>query len=467
MMFTGSEPTALPLDRDVFDPPEELGRTPQCPMKFSEPIALPIDRDVFDPPEELGRLREQTPLCPMKFADGHVGWLVTSHELAREVLGDPRFSLHPIRSLVVDPERKMAGTVDSFSQDARMAEIFDQYVASGAAAHEALSDPKMLDIMRSDPPGSESLFIDPPRHTQLRRSLAGYFTPRRANEHQQLVEDIVSRRLDAMEKAGGPLDLIETFAGPIPSQMICAMLGASPEDHERFEQPSMVAVDPDSTAQQRVEARRAFDEFARELIQQKRAHPGDDMLSELILKGQLSDEDLVGTTMFLFQAGHETTRSMLGLSVLTLLRDRTRWDALRANPGMIDTAVEEMLRFHTLLKLSAFVRTAVEDVELAGHTIRAGEAVAVSLAAANRDPERFANADQVDLERKDVRGHLGFGHGIHQCLGQHFARLELRVGLTALASRFPDLRLAVPIDEVPQYPPAFTIHGVHRLPVTW
>ncbi|MFD9670142.1 cytochrome P450 [Rhodococcus sp. NPDC059968] len=438
-------------------------------LSGAEPITLPIDRGMFDPPEELGRLRERTPLCRLRYPDGHVGWLVTSYELARQVLGDGRFSLFPWRPAVGDPEQENAVSVDvARRRDPRLAEVIDRYENCGKAAYEALSDPEVLDVLRSDPPPTGAhLSSDPPYHDWLRRKLAGWFTPRRVNQQRELVEQIVARQLAAMEQEGPALDLVETFCLPIPSQLICALLGASPTERHRFEQPTIVAFDPEATAQQKVAARHEFEDFLRKLIRRKRANPDDDLLSELVQDDELSDDVLVHLARFLFTAGHETTANMLALSVMVLLQDRTRWDALRADPAMVGAAVEELLRFHTLLHQQAFPRTALQDVVLAGHTIRAGETVAVSLAAANRDPDRFAEPDRLDLARKDAAGHLGLGYGIHQCLGQHYARLELQIGLTALASRFPELRLAVPIDEVPLYRPETFVHGVHRLPVTW
>lgn len=435
----------------------------------AEPITLPVDRGLFDPPPGLGRIREQTPLRRLRFADGHVGWLVTSYELAREILGDRRFSLHPFRAVVRDPQREIATTVDDMRRDVRLAAVVDRYENGGRPAYEALADPEVVDIQRSDPPHhmSSLTILDPPRHTEMRRLVAAYFAPRRVSEHQQLVERIVTQQLDAMEQAMPPLDLVEAFCLPIPSQVICALFGASPAERDRFEEPARVLLDSAATAEQQVAANRALDDFTRELVARKRTDPADDLLTELIQGGQLSDDEIARLALTLFRAGHETTASMLALSVLTLLQDRTRWDALRADPAMVGAAVEELLRFHTLFHVSAFTRTAVQDLELAGQTIRAGETVAVSLAAANRDPDRFADPDRLDLTRQGVVGHLTFSHGIHQCLGQHLARLELRIGLTALTSRLPDLRLAVPIEDVPMYAADQQIYGVRHLPVTW
>lgn len=441
-----------------------------CPFAGEQPITLPIDRSMFDPAPELGRLREQTPLTRLRYADGHVGWLVTSYELARQVLGDPRFSMHPWHPTVGDPEQRWAGDVDWMRRDARLAEVFDRYVNSGKAEYEGAYDPEVVDILRSEDPllrTASLLQADPPRHTRLRQMISSHFTPRRVNQNRALVEEIVARRLDAMEQAGPPLDLVEEFCVSIPAQVISALLGASPTEAHRFEEPTTVLVDPKATPEQILSASHAFEDFLRELIQRKHIDPADDLLSELVQDGQLSDEEIVGMSRFLFVAGHETTEAMFALSVMSLLQDRTRWDALRAAPSMAGAAVEEMLRIHTIIHQTAMPRTALEDVELAGQTIRAGEAVAVSLTAANRDPDKFADPDRLDLARKDSAGHLAFAYGMHQCLGQHVARLELTVGLTALAARFPDLRLAVPIDEVPMRDKEANSYGVKRLPVTW
>jgi cytochrome P450 len=296
---------------------------------------------------------------------------------------------------------------------------------------------------------------------------AGQFTPRSAERSKSLIEDIVGRTLDAMEQAGPPLDLYKAFCLSIPAQFIATLLGADPTEARRFEDPTEVIVNPRSSTAEALAAKHAFDDFVRELIQRKRDEPADDLLTKLVQGGELSDEEIVALGRPLFQAGHETTASMLGLSVMVLLQDRARWEALRTDPTIAATVVEEMLRYHTIIHQIALPRTALEDVEIAGVTIRAGEAVAVSMAAANRDPHKFADPDRLDITRKDSGGHLAFGFGIHQCLGQHFARLELQVGIVMLADRFPSLALAVPMDDIPMSDPEANSYGPKRIPVTW
>jgi cytochrome P450 len=195
----------------------------------------------------------------------------------------------------------------------------------------------------------------------------------------------------------------------------------------------------------------------------KRANPTDDVLSELT-DSDLTDEELRGMALILLAAGFDTTANMLALGTFALLRNPEQLAALRADPTLTDQAVEELLRYLSVAK--TFMRTALEDVELGGHTIKAGTMVILSLNTANRDPERFTDPHTLDLRRQDG-GHLAFSHGIHQCLGQQLARVEMRVAFPALLNRFPTLRLAVPADEVALRPEAADIYGVKSLPVTW
>lgn len=400
----------------------------------STPVALPTARThPFDPAPELAALREQSPLCRMRYPDGHVGWLVTSYELARKLLVDARFSMKPFRPPVGDP--------------AKTAEVQE---VEGA---------------REEATGA-LILLDPPRHTKIRRLQAGYFTVQRMREHRAGIERIVEGCLDEMERHGPPVDFVEAFAAPVPGLAICAILGVPGEDRARFERPTQIAEDPRSTAEEQLAANDEFRDYAHEVIRSKRARPGDDLLSELTQTSDLSDAELAGVALQLFGAGHETTVSMLALGALVLLSDRGRWERLCDDPSLVGGAVEELLRYLTIVQVGAFTRTATEDVELDGAVIKAGEGVTVSLSAANRDPAKFADPDLFDLAR-DAAGHLAFGHGRHICLGQHFARLEMEVALLALTRRFPTLRLAAAPDQVPMHPPEQFLSGVHELPVTW
>ena len=394
------------------------------------PVELPTGMDgLFDPHPELGALRERRPLCPLRYPDGHVGWLVTGHALGRAVLGDPRFSQRPPRL--------------------------------------AVGDAGLMEALESGPEsGGDILFMDPPEHTRLRRLQSAYFTVRSIGARREAVEAIVAGRLDEMERAGPPVDLVEMFALPVASMTICELLGVPPGDGERFLRPSAVLMaGAETTADEKKAAMAEFYVYVRGVLMEKRAQPGNDLLTELVATGELTDDELTGLAFVLFAAGHDTTASMLALSTFFLLQDRSRWDALRADPSSVDRTTEELLRYLTITPAGIMSRTALEDVELDGCVIRAGQSVTVHTGAANRDPERFDDPDRFDPAR-DATGHLSFAHGRHMCLGQHVARLELRVGLEGLVRRFPMLRLAVPVDEVAMRD-GIVRYGVDELPVEW
>ncbi len=218
----------------------------------------------------------------------------------------------------------------------------------------------------------------------------------------------------------------------------------------------------DRTAEQRLACYTAVHGYLGELVQAKRAEPTDDLLSGLTTTA-LTDEELTNIGFMLLGAGLDTTANMISLGMFALLRNPEQLAALRADPGIADHAVEELLRYLPIIPFT--MRAALEDVELDGQLVRAGETVTISLPAANRDPSKYTDPDTLDLFRS-TSGHLGFGHGVHQCLGQQLARVEVQVALPALINRFPTLRLAVPADEVPLRTD-MAIYGVHRLPVTW
>ncbi|WP_328859478.1 cytochrome P450 [Streptomyces sp. NBC_00306] len=393
----------------------------------AEPVQLPLDRPAgcpFDPPGELARLREQDPLRPMRYPDGHIGWLATGHSAVRALAADPRFS----------------------SRYELM-----HYPFPGAGVSEL-----------PPAPVGDLTGIDPPEHTRYRRLLAGRFTVRRMRELTARVEEITTDHLDAMERHGGPVDLVRAYAHPVPALMICELLGVPDADRAAFQALAAAVSGLEVTEEEQFAACTALQDTMRELVAAKRARPTDDLLGDLTTS-DLSDAELAGIGGFLLAAGLDTTANMIGLGTFALLSHPAQADALRADPALADTAVEELLRYLSIAHTG--VRAALEDVEPEGRLIKAGDSVTVSVQAANRDPAKFADPDTLDLRRK-ATGHLAFGHGIHQCLGQQLARVELRVALPALFTRFPSLRLAVPPQDVPLRT-GMNIHGVHRLPVAW
>jgi cytochrome P450 len=292
--------------------------------------------------------------------------------------------------------------------------------------------------------------------------LIGYFTVRRMRALTERVEEITAAQLDAMETTGAPVDLVTAFASPIPALVICELLGVPSADRDTFQRHVHTLTDMSSAAEAKGAAIDALHAYLLDLVRTKRAMPGDDILSSLT-SSDLTDDELAGTGAFLLGAGLDTTANMLGLGTFALLRHPGQLAVLRSDPGIVDGAIEELLRFLTITHTN--VRSALEDVEIDGQLIRAGETVTISMQAANRDPAQYPEPDALDLRRR-ATGHLTLGHGIHQCLGQQLARVEMRVAFPALFARFPTLRLACDPADVALRTDS-TIYGVHHLPVSW
>lgn len=390
---------------------------------------FPITRErALDPPDELGRWQEETPVRRMTYPDGHEGWVVTGYAAARAILADPRFSTRP--ELLHSP----------FPQRPIRQEDLDRL-----------------------PPGF-FIRMDPPEHTRFRKLLTGQFTVRRMKLLEPRIVEIVADHLDAMELLGPPVDLVSSFALPIPSLVICELLGVPYDDRERFQRDSATLLNLEIPVE---ESQAALDDlfgYLYDLVLRKKREPEDDLLSGLISAGELTDREIAGMGLLLLVAGHETTANMLGLGTFALLNDPEQLKVMRDDSGRVDNAVEELMRYLSVVHLG-LIRAALEDVEVGGQVIRAGESVLLSLPLVNRDPGRFADPAVLDLTRP-AHGHLGFGHGVHQCLGQQLARTEMRIAFPALVRRFPGLRLAVPPEEVPMRA-TMAIYGVHRLPVAW
>ncbi|MET0135254.1 MAG: cytochrome P450 [Kibdelosporangium sp.] len=372
----------------------------------------------FDPPVELARIREQAPLTRLTYPDGHEGWLVTGYALARAVAADTRFTsryelLH--------------------------------YPFPGGPAELPPATP------------GDMTGMDQPEHTRFRKLLTGKFTVRRMRQLTERVEQVTAEHLDAMQQ-GSTADLVTAFAHPVPAVTICELLGVPYADRATFLRDAKALSGLDVTMDEQFAAYGALQEYVHELVLAKRADPTDDLLSDLTTS-DLTGSELAGVGTFLLAAGLDTTANMLALGTFALLSNPTQIPALQANPAQ---SVEELLRYLSITHTG--VRGALVDVELDGQLIKAGESVTVSIQAANRDPLRFPDPDVLDLSRQ-ATGHLTFGHGIHQCLGQQLARVEMQVAFPALFTRFPTLRLAVAPDEILMRDT--NIYGVQSLPVTW
>ncbi len=326
------------------------------------------------------------------------------------------------------------------------------------------------------PPGTIGLSMldrDPPDHTRLRGLASKAFTPRVVEALRPRIQQIVDGLLERIEPQG-EMDLIEEFAYPLPVIVICEMLGVPLADHERFKGWSLdlargldsVMLGPDSEVAQRSgKARHALAGYFRELIAERRASPRSDLLSALIAAEEagdrLSENELLATCILLLVAGHETTVNLIGNGTMALLRHPDQLRRLREDPGLIASAVEELLRYDGPVQRTA--RTPTADVTVGGRTIGKGEMVMPFIGAADRDPAQFPHPDRLDITRADNR-HIAFGLGIHFCLGAPLARVEGQIAIGTLVRTLPKLALAT---DTPEYRQSLTLRGLQALPLTF
>ncbi|AGL15959.1 cytochrome P450 [Actinoplanes sp. N902-109] len=383
--------------------------------------------DVLQPPPAYAEMRK-CPVMRVRYPYAQEPWLLTRYADVRSALADPRLS----------------------------------------------SDSRNPDLPRLHPfpPGPSNVsfaHMDDPDHGRLRKTLTSEFTYRRVQAMRPAIETVVDELLDSLAGQGGPVDLVPAFALPVPSLIMCTLMGVPAADQQFFQQRTHTvagAADPAEVGQAYAELYAYMDE----LTTAKERDPQDDLLSRVaqkyVLTGQITHEEFVGVARILLIAGHETTASMIALGVVTLLRHPDQLAAIRAEPELISTAVDELLRFHSIT-LNGVVRVAEEDLEIGGHPVAKGDGIAFSLLAADHDETVFPDAARFDARRANAGQHLAFGHGVHQCLGRSLAKLELEIALSAIFRRFPDLRLAVDFDDLPFRPDDRFIYGLYALPVTW
>ncbi|SEL29412.1 cytochrome P450 [Streptacidiphilus jiangxiensis] len=379
----------------------------------------------FAPPPAYQEALEQRPVTRISLWDGSRAWLVTRHEDVRAVMGDRRFSADarkPGFPFLSDGRRELAAQNPSFIR------------------------------------------MDDPEHARFRRMLTGDFIIKRVEALRPAIQRIVDGFLDEMTSHHPPADLVAEFALPVPSLVICMLLGVPYQDHAYFQERSRILLRNHSTAAQVRRARDELSDYLQELAKRKELEPDEHIISKLIARGDLTREEVAGMSLLLLVAGHETTANMTALSTLALLRDPAQLARLREDPTLIKGAVEELLRFLSIVQ-GGTLRVAVESAEIGGTTIEAGEGVICMLSTANRDSSVFATPEALDVGR-DARRHVAFGFGVHQCLGQPLARLELQIALETLIRRLPDLRLAVPFEDV-RFRTDTAVHGLEELPVTW
>ncbi|BAU86794.1 cytochrome P450 hydroxylase [Streptomyces laurentii] len=396
---------------------------------MTEAVAFPQNRSCpYHPPTAYEPLREERPLSRVTLWNGRQVWFVTGHQAARALLGDQRLSTDSTREDFPLPTERS----ESLRRQRR-----------GAL-----------------------LGWDDPEHNEQRRMLIPSFTLRRAESMRPRIQAIVDRLLDDMIAAGPSAELVGAFALPVPSMVICELLGVPYGDHEFFEEQSRRLL-RGPAAEDIEKAFRSLEGYFGELIETKRTDPGEGVIDDLVARqreeGRPDDDELVQFATVLLVAGHETTANMISLATYTLLEHPARLAELRADPGLVPAAVEELLRFLSIA--DGLVRVAREDVPVGDQVIRAGEGVVFPTSLINRDDSVYEHPDTLDWSRS-ARHHVAFGFGIHQCLGQNLARIELEIALGTLLRRLPGLRLAAPADRIP-FKPGDTIQGMLELPVTW
>jgi len=392
------------------------------------------DRD--DPFALFAKVRELGPVHAVTLADGHDAWLVVGYDEARVALNDQRLSKDMLSALA----------------------------DGGGVVAEGLPGPAFARHMLS---------VDPPDHTRMRRLVSAAFTPRRVEELRPRVQGIIDDLLDDIA-AGGPdarVDLVRAFAFPLPFTVICELLGVPESDRARLGAGLTALLVPTSTPEEYADAKAASDvvvAMLEALVDAKQKSPGNDLVSGLISARDgdehLTTQELLSTIFQLIVAGHDTTASLIGNGVVALLRNPEQLDDLRADPARLSAAIEELLRYDAPVPHSTF-RYAIAPIQMGDVTIPTGSQVIICLAAANRDHDQYADPDTLDLDRDQAR-HLAFGHGIHHCLGAPLARMEAQLAFGSLLRRFPDLRLAVPSEELHWgHGDGLVLRGLSELPI--
>jgi cytochrome P450 len=401
---------------------------------MTKPISGPFPTErskecPFDPAAGYAEFREKEPIARVSCPAGIDAWLVTGYDDVRTVLNSPGLS--------------------------------------SAVPVMGHADPK-VDFTAPINPGSV-IHADGDAHARLRRLLTSEFTVKRIQALRPYIQGLIDDHIDAMLASTEPVDLVRDFALPIPSLVICELLGVPYEQRDHFQQQSGVLTSVDVDPEVALRANAEIQGFVTQLVIDKMRNPADDLISRLIKRAQdsgrpLEVEELVVLGLSLLVAGHETTANMIALSTLALLRNPDQLEELRANPDLVPSAVDELLRYLSVVQFGLF-RAITEDIPLGEETLRAGDWLVTSLAAGNRDTSVFPDADRLDVHRK-ASAHLAFGYGAHQCLGQQLARVELQQVFSTLVTRIPTLRLAIPFEDL-RFKDNSLVYGVRSLPVTW
>ncbi|MGR6919243.1 cytochrome P450 [[Actinomadura] parvosata] len=399
----------------------------------SEPQPFPMPRAArcpFDPAPELSHKAAEAPVTRVRLWDGSTPWLITRYADARATLADPRVSVD-----VTHPGFPHTNAI-SRARDAEMKTLMQ---------------------------------MDAPEHVAQRRLMTADFTIRRMEGLRPRIQQIVDDLIDDMLAGPNPADLVQALALPVPTLVICELLGVPYADRAFFQRAAGALVMDENDPAQAVAAAEELNAYLDDLVERKNAEPGDDVLSRLAVEeyrtGGMTRRDISTMGQLLLIAGHDTTANVIALGTAALLAHPDQLAAVReGDPALVAGAVEELLRYLSITHTEAR-RVAREDIEIGGHLIRKGEGVIVVKSTANRDPAAFPDPDTLDV-RRQARHHIAFGYGPHQCLGQSLARVELQVVYGTLYRRIPTLALAIPLDDL-TFKHQAVFYGVHDLPVTW
>ena len=393
-----------------------------------------------DPYPTYAAMRATQPICRRDTVNGKAIWFITRYQDVAAILRDHQRFVKDVQNTMTPEERSALPPT-----------------------------PPLIDLL-----SNHMLNLDPPDHTRLRMLVGKAFTGSVANRMQQQIQLIADGLLHKVQ-ARGRMDLIEEYAYPLPIHVIAELLGVPHQERNRFRQWSHVFVSPSVNVQRNtkkyLKAKRSMEHFTnymRQLFAERRQQPQDDLIT-LLLQAEddgdkLSEEELFSMMILLIVAGHETVVDLIGNGVFALLQHPDQLALLQAQPALLESAIEEMIRYDGPIE-RATIRFAAQDVEIGGQTIRRGDAVSLVLASANRDQEQFPEPEQFAIQRTPNR-HLGFGLGIHYCLGAPLGRLEGRIAISTLLRRLPNLRLAVP-EETLRWRTVPILRGLQHMPVVW
>jgi len=386
----------------------------------------------FSPPPQMLELGSDKGLFRVKIWDGSTPWLITGHEEARALFADSRVSVDDRRPGFPHWNEHMLSTVEK-----RPRSVFT---------------------------------ADAEEHTRFRRMLSKPFTFKRVEGLRSAIQEVTDECIDTILAGAQPADIVAKLALPVPTRVISEMLGVPYEDHEFFQHHANVGLARYASAEDGQKGAMSLAKYLSNLVEKKMAEPAEDAVSDLaerVSAGEISVREAAQLGTGLLIAGHETTANMIGIGVLALLQNPDQAALLRDtdDPKLVANAVEELMRYLSIIQ-NGQRRIAIEDIEISGETIKAGDGIIIDLAPANWDAKAFSEPDKLDLQRVNAKDEVGFGFGRHQCVGQQLARAEMQIVFHTLVRRIPPMKLAIPFDEVP-FKHDRLAFGVYSLPVTW